>query len=189
VTEIPREHPVGWPTAHRPRGVNSTGCPRGLGSAQLGFTPRWARVRPGLRGIMRTAEASAAVIASAGPVLMPAAAGRRPRRWEVTVFDNRRQHRAHRHRRNSPVRHHLETRTRRPGGHRHYLDDRRRGRPDHLDRVPRDAAPRTRIGPGIRGAPLHRTAILIEPRHLSADDDQPLRESAHHGHVAHGISG
>jgi hypothetical protein len=30
--------------------------------------------------------------------------------------------------------------------------------------------------------------IDIKP-YLSADDDQALHESAHHGHVAHGISG
>ena len=42
--EDPRAWPkspvnIPWPTAHRPRGVNSTGCPRGLETAQLGFTP------------------------------------------------------------------------------------------------------------------------------------------------------
>ena len=36
--------------------------------------------------------------------------------------------------------------------------------------------------------PTQTTVFDIKP-HLSADDDQALHESAHHGHVAHGISG
>lgn len=35
---------------------------------------------------------------------------------------------------------------------------------------------------------VKKVVFDIKP-HLSADDDQALHESAHHGHVAHGISG
>src|ERR1035438_5490762 len=84
----------------------------------------------------------------------PAREGGKPR-------DNRWQHRAHRHRRNTPVRHYLEACARKPRSHRRDLDDRRRSWLDHLDRVHRDeaasaGAPRT----GVRGAPLPRAARL-----------------------------
>jgi hypothetical protein len=35
---------------------------------------------------------------------------------------------------------------------------------------------------------IKRVVFDIKP-HLSADDDQAMHASAHHGHVAHGISG
>jgi hypothetical protein len=35
---------------------------------------------------------------------------------------------------------------------------------------------------------IKKVVFDIKP-HLSADDDQALHESAHHGHIAHGISG
>ena len=51
-----------------------------------------------------------------------------------------------------------------------------------VDRTYADKAPFAFTGT------VKKVVFDIKP-HLSADDDQALHESAHHGHVAHGISG